>query len=288
MAGLKACRNCGASTDLFLCPDCVDWLTASLREMVWLLRQLDTTVRRQDKLNTGTLGGGGDNPSPINFGAMETSRSTRTTLLELVREIAVAGTGREPSRLDTVATPDLAAWLAANVHHIAKNQNAGATFRTITGLVDEDDRGRPGPLYTAINRTDRRFAGPCPTVRGYDDQGRPVECGTMLYAAFDEDFTRCPRCQSEIDVDKNRLKAATDRDLLSEPKLLEVMADLGEKVSRVKLYEWIKAGRLQRRGYVHQGAIVAFRIRRGDPAVFSLSQARQLRWHEMELKTSRR
>lgn len=285
---MSACKHCGGAATLFLCDDCVWRLKEALRELAWLLKQLDTTVHRQDKLNTGSIGGSSDNPSPINFGAMETARETRATLLRLVETIAQDRIGRMPPALKTVATPDLAAWLASNVRHIARHTTAAHVLTTITGLVDDDERGRPGPLYTAINRTDRRFAGPCPTIRGHNPRGERIECGTMLYAAFDEDYTRCPQCETEIDVDRNRMKAAVDRDLLPEPKLLEVLEDLGEKVSRVKLYEWIKAGRLQRRGWIHQGAIVQFRIRRGDPTVFSLSQARQLRWHEVEAKEKTR
>jgi hypothetical protein len=281
--GNTVCGHCGSATNLFLCNECLHRLAEALTELAWLLTQLDTTVRRQDKLNTGAIGRASDNPSPINLGAMETARDTRATLLTIVTTIAKTGTGRTP-QLASVTSSDLAHWLAANTAHIAKHPDAPTILTTITHLVDDDERGRPGPLFTAINRTDRRFAGPCPTIRGHNHRGERIECGTMLYAAFDEDFTRCPRCETEVDVDKNRMKAAVDRDLLPEPKLLEVLADLGEKVSRVKLYEWIKAGRLQRRGWIHGGAIVQYRIRRGDPTVFSLSQARQLRWHEIESK----
>ena len=70
------------------------------------------------------------------------------------------------------------------------------------------------------------------------------------------------------------------RDLLPEAVLLETLDTLGEKVSRVKLYDWIRAKKLQPRGYVHHGRIVPHRIQRGDPRVFSLSHARALRSQE--------
>ena len=60
------------------------------------------------------------------------------------------------------------------------------------------------------------------------------------------------------------------------------MDSLGEKVSRVKLYEWLKAGHLRPRGFLHHGRIVPELIQRGDARVFSLTQARELRARETE------
>lgn len=290
--GVK-CQTCGQPAQTNLCDDCRRRLTEGLRELVWLLKQLDVTTRRLDKLNKGAIGGGCDNPSPINFGAMESARETRAVLLELVDRIARTGTGRPPAQLDSVATPDLAAWLAVNTGHIANHPDAGRIMATVLAFVDDDPRGRPGPLYTAINRTDRRFAGPCPTLRGHNPRGERIECATMLYAAFDEVFTRCPRCEAEVDVKKNRLKAAADRDIVTEKQLLEILANEAKFddepiVSRVKLYEWIRAGRLEPKGWLHNGHPVKFHIQRGDPRLFSLTQARENRRRDAEVKAGAR
>lgn len=284
------CATCGTPAQTNICVDCEARLAEALRELVWLLRQLDVTTRRLDKLNKGAVGGSCDNPSPINFGAMETARETRSLLLELVATVMATGTGRLATMLEAVATPDLAAWLAVNTRHIANHPDASRIFTAITGLVDDDERGRPGPLYTAINRTDRRFAGPCPTLRGHNDRGEPIRCGTMLYAAFDEVFTRCPRCETEIDVKQNRIRAAADRDIVTEKQLLEILANEakldGEPiVSRVKLYEWIRARRLEPKGWLHDGRPVKFHIQRGDPRLFSLAQARDNRRRDAEAKS---
>lgn len=298
------CQHCGASTQLYLCAGCVVQLQAMLEELPWLLEQLAVTVQRRDRLNTGAVGKGTGNPSPINFGAMETARDLEKLLtrivdalcsklgLKFLPALAVPGDFIGPLRFGWRRLPagfsgspvQRARWLLHHVRDIARHPDAAEFYGEIAEQLEDDEIGRAGPMWKAINRTERLFAGLCPTVTGRDRRGRSIECETALYADRGELFARCPKCEATVDVKKNRLKAAVDRDLLPEPKLLEVLADLGQKVSRVRLYEWLKAGRLQPRGFVHNGRIVSYRIRRGDPRVFSLSQARQLQMHDEQLK----
>lgn len=272
--------HCNRPTQLYLCDTCTDQLTHMLAELPWLIEELDTRIQRLDRISVGTIGRNRrpDELNAIDFDAAETARKTRKLLQHWVETIAHTHTGRTPPGLTTVATTDLAAWLTVNINAIARHKQAGQLYHDIHRLAGTGERG--GTLVTAINRVEKHFAGPCPTIRGYDNTGRPIECGTVLYADTDQRTVECPTCAHTIDVERNRVKAAVDRDLLPEPKLLEVLANLGENVSRVKLYEWIRAGRLKPRGWIHQGKIVAHHIRRGDPRVFSLSRARQLRWQD--------
>lgn len=280
---VTGCKHCRAKTKLHLCNPCTASLQSLLEDLPWLLRELETTVQRQDALTTGAPGKSGDTPAPINLTALDLQRATRETLLASMATLTSAP-GMPGLRLNHIPTPDLARTLAHNTNRIAHHPQAGIIYANIHQLTADDEIGRPGPLWKAINRQERIFAGPCPTIRTHDHKGQPVRCDTTLYAGPEDKFTHCSRCENTIDVAKNRMRAAVDRDLLPEPKLLEVMDSLGEKLPRVTLYAWLKQGRIQPRGYIHQGTIVQFRIRRGDPRVFSLSQARALRSKDQEAK----
>lgn len=271
------CTHCAAKTQLYLCNRCTTTLRSLLEDLPWLLNELATTIRRQDQLTNGnTIGHTDGDPGPINLTALDTERDTRATLINALNTLTAAP-GLPGLRLDHITTPDIARTLAHNVQRIAHHPKAADIYGDINALVADDEIGRAAPLWKAINRQERIFAGPCPTVMGHNQRGEAIHCDTGLYADRDEKLTHCPRCENTIDVAKNRLRAAVDRDLLPEAKLLEVLADLDEKVSRVQLYEWIRTKKIQPRGWIHQGRIVGFRIRRGDPRVFSLSQARALR-----------
>lgn len=60
-----------------------------------------------------------------------------------------------------------------------------------------------------------------PTVTGYDDIGRAVECGEILYAQVGDRSVDCARCGGEIDVIKNQRRALANRDLMARATLLE-------------------------------------------------------------------
>lgn len=277
------CKHCQAKTALQLCNTCTAKLQSTLTELPWLIKQIDVTVARQDKLTTSTVGKSGETPSPINVGALDISRDIRTTLLNAHNTIT-ALPGLPPMRLDHVHTADLARLLAANTHRIRHHTQAGTIYADITALVQDDELGRAPTAVKTINRTIRVFAGPCPTITGHNHRGEEIRCNTSLYADNDDTFTKCTKCDANVDVKQNQLRARVDRDLLTEKKLLEVMEDLGEKISRVKFYEWRRAGRITPRGFVHDGQIVQFRIRKTDPSVFSLSRARALRSQEETTK----
>lgn len=277
---MNLCQACKRPDQLYLCEECRTTLWNQLDQIPWLLDELDARIAKMDRIPHGTIGRNrrpGDTTT-IDFDACETARNTRKTLHHWVVTIAERHTGRKPAALTTAATRDLARWLQVNTTAIARLNCAGQLHHDITKLVGPDQRGQ---LIHAINRHERRFAGPCPTIRGYDNQGRPIECGHTLYADIDETTVVCPECEQAIDVARNLDKAAIDRDLLPEPKLLEVLTNIGEPVSRVKLYQWIREGRIRPRGWIHHGKIMPLRVRRGDPAVYSLARARKLRNREI-------
>ncbi|WP_313673258.1 hypothetical protein [Mycolicibacterium sp.] len=268
------CRHCRRDTDLFLCTLCAKELGALLSDLPWLLRQLDITVTRQDKLGTAQVGKSSDNPSPINVGAMELARNLHGQLGTLVRDLCESRGMQVPARKWT--TVNLAGWLEINLQAITCSEGAGEVYDEIRSATDA--------ILAAINRTSRMWCGPCTTVVAHDQTGADIECGIDLYADRENlaEQIQCPKCRMFCEPRLQLLNTIKRGDLLPEAKLLEIMDSLGEKVSRNRFYDWIKAGSIRPRGYVHHGRIVAERIRREDLRVFSLSQARQLRWRETE------
>lgn len=267
------CRNCRRSTELFLCQLCTKELHALLADLPWLLDQLEITVIRQDKLSTGVIGRSSDNPSPINVGAMELSRNLRGQLGTMVRDLCEVRGVTAPKKAWSNSV--MAQWLGTNISAISCSEDAGQISREI--------RTGTEAVLAVINRVSRMYCGPCTSVVARNPQGEDVECGHDLYADRESvGDAQCTKCQQYFDPRQQLLTTIKRRDLLPEPALLETLATLGEKVSRVKLYDWIRSGALRPRGYVHQGRIVPTRIQRGDPRVFSLSHARQLRWRENE------
>lgn len=268
------CRHCRRDTELFLCTLCAKELGALLGDLPWLLRQLDITVTRQDKLGTASVGKSSDNPSPVNIGAMELARNLRDQLGTLVRDLCESRGLEVPDKKWT--TVNLAGWLEINLQTIACSEDAGEVYDEIRHATDA--------ILGAINRTSRMWCGPCTTVVAHDPNGADIECGIDLYADRENlaEMIQCPKCRMFCEPRVQLLNTIKRGDLLPEAKLLEIMDSLGEKVSRNRFYDWIKAGSLRPRGYVHHGRIVAERIRREDLRVFSLSQARQLRWRETE------
>lgn len=264
------CRNCRRDTDLFLCGLCTKELSALLADLPWLISELDVTVTRRDKLALGVVGRGSDNPSPINIGAMELSRNLRGQLSTIVRDLMEVR-GLEADFRDWQTTA-MAQWLACSVSAIACSADAGQIMREI--------RTGTEAILAVINRSDRMYCGPCQSVIGHHG-GEDIICGWDLYADRDDlSDIRCPKCRRLVNPREQLLDTIKRRDLLPEARLLDTLDILGEPVSRVRLYEWIRAGRLRPRGYVHHGRVVPRRIQRGDPRVFSLSQARQLRWRD--------
>lgn len=290
------CRNCGRKSDMFLCSGCVEELDIILDGMPWLLKQIEVSILRQDRLTVGEVGKSAGTPSPLNTDAVVIADRARNTISTWVRDLCetrrieftvpmVVSRGfigplkpdwrRVPDDYQPTAA-DGARWLAEHVNTIALDIDAARCFKELHDLADE--------IVTAINRPDRHFAGPCPTVRAYSPTGKPIECGEFLYAGTEERNVTCPKCNQPVDVQRNRQRAWREGDLMTERVLLKRLTDIDEPVSRVQFYAWIKARKVAVRGWLHRGVFVEHYIQRGDPRVFSFREVRQLR--EAEEKTA--
>lgn len=280
---MSDCRACTRPTDLFLCTDCETQLADMLDQLPWLLDELDARIQKLDHTNTGTIGRN-RRPNELNiidFDAAETARNIRKDLLKWVETIAQQHTGRKPPTLNTVTTKNLARWLHTNTHAITRLPLAGDLYRWTNRLVGSDQQG--GQLIKTINPTERHFAGLCPTTRGHDPDGTPIECGQTLYADTNEPTIQCPTCHQHIDVEQNRRQAAASRDLRTAPEILELLTNLDETIESKQLDAWIQARRLKLKGWRHNNAIVETRVNQHSEPVYSLQRARKLRRRDQQL-----
>lgn len=256
------CRNCTRSTELYLCGLCSKELTTLLAELPHWLRELETTVIRQDRLTTGEVGHSSDNPSPINVGAMELRRALDGQLGTIVRDMCEQRGVKPPVWLSDAITASM--WLAVNINAIECSDSAGETFAEIRNAKDA--------ILTAINRSSRMYCGPCLNV--LDNDGVEEQCGADLYADRESlEMVQCPRCKAYIDPRKQLITwAATARgDLLTLDQLVESL-----EVDAGTVKGWIYRGRLRIRGYIGDDGQVTPK-RKGDcERVFSLAQARGL------------
>ena len=271
------CQHCGRPTQLYLCDDCTTQLAGMLDQIPDLIEELDTRIQKLDRIHLGTIGRTRrpDELNVMDFDAAETARKLRKTLLRLVATIAQRHTGRQPPGLATVTTTNLARWLQANTDAIARLNIAGNIYRDINRLVGPDRRS--GDLIRAIDRTpERHFAGLCPTIRGHDHEGQPIECEQSLYAELDDRTTTCPTCNHTVNVEHNRRRAAESRDLLTTTEIVDVTTNIGEPITTDQLDTWIQARRLRTKGWLHDGALVAARVNEHSQPVYSLKRARKI------------
>ncbi|MDQ2628404.1 MAG: DUF1922 domain-containing protein [Actinomycetota bacterium] len=283
------CQHCRRQTQNYLCDDCTNQLHDMLTQIPWLLDELDNRIQKLDRINLGTIGRTRrpDELTPIDFDAVDLARTTRKTLLKWVVTVAERHTGRRPQALDTVTTADLARWLAANTHAIARLDLANTKGRhqlydDINHLVGTNQQG--AQLIRAINPTEHHLVGPCPTITGRNHDGTPRQCGHMLYADTYDRTVTCPTCNQDINVEDNRRRAAADRDLHTRTNLLDVLANIDEPVDPDRLDAWIRARRLRPAGYLHANdTIIEFRIHPADEPVYSFDRARKLRRRDHSL-----
>lgn len=287
------CQHCKRRAQIYLCDDCTTILANMLDQIPWLIEELDARIQKLDRIPHATIGRSRrpDELSVIDFDAAETARKIRKQLRRWVETVAERHAGRRPPGLDTVGTADLARWLQANVEAIARLDLADRhgnhqLYDEINKLVGSDQKG--GQLVRSINRTRRHFAGLCPTITHRDQCGDPVDCGTSLYADEGDRTTTCPTCKQQIDVDQNRERTAKSRDLMTADRIFEVLTNIGEPVTRDQLNRWIKARRLRRRGWLHDGEIVKTRLVLADQAVYSFDQAQKVRRRDHQLTHARR
>jgi hypothetical protein len=307
---MSNCAVCKSESSLYLCEDHIGYLRDSLGEFPWLLDQLDVTITRQDRINTGAIGKSNDIPNPYNVGASRLASEVTILLARWVTNLVVdQGLRFMPPR--TVGSQFVgpllpfwrrlgagysgsptqhARWLHHHVRVLAGREDVGDFFKAVIGLVGDPDRPSiPGRLVAAINKRTRIFAGMCPRVFGYGDEGEELTCEATIYALDGATEATCSRagCGEVVNVAQNRMRAKMSRDLMPETQLLETLHNIGEDLPRVRFYDWKSQGRIHVLGYLHDGQIVPQKVRHKDAQVFSLNQVRHLIWQaDIEAKAS--
>jgi hypothetical protein len=289
---VNLCQHCKKPAQLYLCTDCTNLLANMLDEIPWLLNELDARIQKLDRISIGTIGRTRrpEELDVMDFDAAEEARKIRKTLLHWVNTITQRHTGRTPPGLATVDTKDLARWLHTNVKAIARldlaRKGRHPLYDDINTLVGTNQQG--GQLVKAINPIQKHLVGPCPTITGRHRNGTPRQCGQVLFADTYDRVVTCLVCKQDIDVKKNRERAAADRDLHTKSSLLEVLANIDEPVTEHQVDAWIAAKRLRPRGYRIDGTIREFRLNEHDEPVYSVERARKLRRRDNNLRTRQR
>lgn len=176
-------------------------------------------------------------------------------------------------------TADYAAWLAANVHLIARDEDAGAFHRTIRNYIRNikkaiDLRQPPvfcGPCPTQI--TDHTHCKLCTRLHRHD-------CGTRLMARRGAVETICPFCKTTHNIETliNELLSRAGHFRCTIQDLHDVLVMLDERVPIRTLQDWAARGWLQPRGYIRPDGYIGLTRRDDDDRpVYRLSEARKLR-----------
>lgn len=295
------CSGChGARAEsTYLCSTCVVLLEQMLGEVGWLWDQLQVTRRRADRLPAEVGGKGAGQPSPINVDAMQLSETVADDMGRWVQKLVdenqlrffpplsvgcnfigplLPGWQRLP-RGYSGSVKQHANWLAHHAKTAAGRPDVHELFALLVRYVGNPDRpSAAGEMLRLINRPDRLFAGECPGLVYRNGEG--VVCERPLWCFKGEKTTECTRCNTVVDVARNRLAAYSGpNNLLPRARLAEVLDSLGEHVPHMKLAGWVASGQLKCQGYQHRGEFLEVgdpNIRPRDPALFSLSKARIL------------
>ena len=144
------CTQCAGRSQRTLCKNCTGQLGEMLAELDWLLRELEVTAGRRDKLTVGAARGA-DSPPQINFNADEVLGDVGIELQVIVSALGGSWAAVSPRRR--------VRWLRGQLDALSDHSDARRHFRTIQ---DWSGLNGPGPIHDLINRPERRFAGDCP------------------------------------------------------------------------------------------------------------------------------
>ncbi len=250
---VSTCVVCGAQTDAFLCGEarretgCLGRLLRELGNCAALVDELNTTISRQDKLGSASVGfvssGGDEHPLPLNVGAMDSGLLLRDRLSSWARmlweENAPRDEDGDPGPVDIQpGIVSVSRWLMRH-----------PTWISLCPAVDE--------LYDEVMETirlawravdtapDKVYIGQCSTVQedwwvGEHEErpeGPDPMCTEELYALEGDWEKRCPVCLTLHDVGERKsvLSGAMEHQYVPEEILLSIANGRGENVTRPML-----------------------------------------------------
>jgi hypothetical protein len=278
---VSTCVVCGAQTDAFLCGDarretgCLGRLLRGLGDCAALVDELNTTISRQDKLGSASVGfissGGGERPLPMNIGAMDSGLLLRDRLSSWARMLWEDNAPRDedgsPGPVDVQpGIVSVSRWLMRHPTWIALCPAVDELYDEVMETIRLAWRSvdtAPGKVYV----------GQCQTVLeewwGEDEQrpeGPAPMCTEELYALEDEWEKRCPVCMAIHDVSKRKLalNGAVDHQYVPEEMLLSIANKRGENVTRPMLRSLRRRNRVGCYVHIHDGAVGAGVLDRFD------------------------
>ncbi|MGW3992391.1 hypothetical protein ACWEF6_02775 [Amycolatopsis sp. NPDC004772] len=284
---VECVAGCGGPTETTMCAGCARKLFDDLREVEWLLPELDITITRQAKLSSGGVGfvtGNGGGSMPLHLGASAVAAELRDRLarwvLNLWEEHGVrwhrctacgvedrTGEGAPacapgcPTKWETHLDPlniplhplPLSRWLLRHPSWVQSYSDGAALFDDIRSAVRHAKSTVYGP-------GERAFLGICsaPIEAPVGDDGDTVlvECQRDLYGAKGRPWVACPECGAEWDaVERRRWMLHRMRDeLLTATELSRALPNYLERpddkpVTASMIRGYAKRGRLVAHGY---------------------------------------
>jgi len=286
--------GCGRPTETNTCNGCLRKLFDDLRDVEWLLPELDVTITRQAKLSSGGIGfvtGKGEATMPLHLGASAVAAELRDRLARWVwtlwEEHGVrwhrctkcgaedrSGDGYPPctpgcptewdTHLDPLDMPlhalPLSRWLLRHPSWVQSYSDGAALFDDIRSAVRHARSTIYGP-------GERAFLGICsaPVESPVGDDGDTVlvECQRDLYGAKGRPLVACPECGAQWDADERRrymLKAMED-ELLTATELSRALPNYLQRPDDKPLTASMV------RGYARRGRLIAhgYAPGSGDP-----------------------
>lgn len=247
-----------------ICGQCAGRLAGRLRGVAELLRLLDETLARQDRMERVPGRSQGDEGRtldaryaevvavtslPMNEAAADAARDVRGAVQRFTGALAGALASRVGVAPPRVGNPArAAAWLADHVPALRAQVWAALAVEEIGQAVA---RG-----WQVVDRpAETWYAGPCDAP--LDDLGMVVRCGWELYAPLGASTVKCRGCGTVHDVAQRRavlLAAAGD---------IRVTASLGARA--LTSGEWeVTAAAI--RGWKHRGLVVEASVNaKGQP-----------------------
>lgn len=250
---VSTCVVCGAQTDAFLCGNarsesgCLGRLLRELGNCAALVDELNTTISRQDKLGSASVGfisnGGDERPLPINIGAMDSGLLLRDRLSSWARMLWEENAPRDgdgdPGHADVEpGIVSVSRWLMRHPTWIALCPAVDELFDEVMETIRLAWRAvdtAPGKVYI----------GQCSTLQedwwmGEHEErpeGPDPMCTEELYAQEGDWEKRCPVCATIHDVTDRKvvMNGAVDHQYVPEEILLSIANGRGENVTRPML-----------------------------------------------------
>lgn len=268
MSECQACpRPC---VDANLCRSCVDQLVAELRQIDWLVSQLEITLTRQARVGHRNGPRSSERPLMFHWGASVDLETMRDGLAMWASTVAE----RRGIRVDADRDPvQLAQWLIRWVGEAAQHPDAAELHGDVISMTRAARR-------TIDLAPDLRYVGPCD---GHQARITPVElggCGEDLYVGMHAATVVCATdgCGAEYPIEERRawlLEQAVDQLRTARQLAYELPWIAGVVINAKTIGMWAARGKLTRYLPHPQDQRFAARFRVGEVIELARTMAEQ-------------